>query len=653
MLVMAISLLTGFAQESAAYDYVISVKVYLNGALVPVQYPQGLDVTGYCFLGGAYMANSEGVPNGVLHVQACWGDSLFFTMLNPTIYGAGATLNCWQVDGHCVETGLGYMHYPAGSKTIRVLLSSSGATDPRDPVSARWAPDAARRAGGSLLWGPMELAARAQVADVESEAFPALLYAAAAFEKQTDLAVPGRGLDFVFSRVHRSDAPNDGGPYFADGWTHNFDLAMTGPFNNINTPVSLALGNGTEAEFRCVHYDSDTRFYYAPGWDAELRLELHSNPPVYPFPGHFELVFGDGLRWTFADFADIYAASTTRIETITDRFGNTIALAYDGNNRLQTITDSLGRAYTLAYNPDDSIASLTEEDGLGRVIAYAYASGNLSAVVYPATDAFPAGTTIAYDYDGDGRLSLATDSRSNIALANDYDPATGRLTSQQFGQGPEAASVVYEYVGLSLEDGESRAVRVVDGVGNTTEHFFNSGNQRVRMLRVVGDDALVTRVDWYTYSLGARTISDDLPDRVVLPDGTIITYAYMGQLPGGLDDAHYRYRMNLLEVEQAANDGSGKKRTERFAYHLLDYWNVRFGPSFHTCHATSDETGAILTGAAYIYSADGLGMLDGVNYLGLDPYSEWGDASLCACGFEDLVLLAGEMGGASDDVLVN
>jgi RHS repeat-associated protein len=285
---------------------------------------------------------------------------------------------------------------------------------------------------------------------------------------------------------------------------------------------------------------------------------------------------------------------------------------------LKRITDTLGRTYTFAYS-GGHIESLTEDDGLGRVISYGYnGDDELTTVTYPATTAFPNPNepTIAYAYDGAGRLDTVTDARGHVILDNTYD-GDGALASQQHGEGDEAGTVTLGYSGLTLLSGEDHAIRVTDAAGEVTERYFNEKNQMVRLRRLEGTNTYVTTIEWDDYS-------DDLPTKVTHPDGIEVVYTYAG--PGSAD-ADYKYRMNISEVTRTGAEGKALK--EVFGHEPLAggvaYWDARFGESFVTCHSVygpdaSDEDEDLLRATAYTYSSDGKATLDGIDYFGIEAY---------------------------------
>lgn len=280
-------LMTGFT--ASAQTHLVSVKVYLDNVVVDPLYDEdgflsedeSLEVTGMC--PGA--TDSVSSAHTVL-ITTCHGDSLNFHVLHPNKYRTSplgvVTIDHWEVDNLGAGSGASIDRDVLDNLDVEVFLTQTITDNQRDPVSLRWDPDAGQRSGGDLTWGPAYLAAKTQVGDVSSDAYPALLYSAEAFEKQVDFAVPGRGLDFVFSRVHRSGEPDGNVECFGGQWTHNFDIKATVPSSfPVGPDVKVKLGNGTTVPFKYKYYDSTTRYYYAAGWDAELRHVFTSTAPPH------------------------------------------------------------------------------------------------------------------------------------------------------------------------------------------------------------------------------------------------------------------------------------------------------------------------------------------------------------------------------------
>jgi hypothetical protein len=322
LLMLGLCSLPAMIANAQQTEYTVKARVYLNGILQDVVYNPNanndyLTVSGNSTGAGGREVirdpTSGTLTDIYLEVEAWVGDGLLFN-IQPDDYTSGAMVARWEVDP---VAGVDYWQQGGTTLTydldmqarIDIYLTSTPLETPsRDPVSPRWNPDAGLRSGGDLTWGAAWLAGKSQVSDVGAEGYPALLYSGEAFEKQVDLAVKGRGMDFVFSRVHRSGEPN-GGAYFGNQWTHDFDIVAQYNGSGTTDSVTVTLGNGRSENFLFNYYQvgvpevgGGTRYFYCDGWDAELRHVFDDVAPVSELPGHFELNFGDGVIWTFPDW---------------------------------------------------------------------------------------------------------------------------------------------------------------------------------------------------------------------------------------------------------------------------------------------------------------------------------------------------------------
>ena len=161
----------------------LHIRVFLDGNPQNISNSNELDITGWttaCGSGPDYDGTSH------LYVYGCQYDDML-VQVSPGQFSAGATVEKWVLN----STSPGFVNSceyfavcEVDSNTdldIYLLSASIPAPPLRDPVSARWNPDAGRRSGGDLIWGPAYLAAKSRVTDAGSEAYPALLYSGEAF----------------------------------------------------------------------------------------------------------------------------------------------------------------------------------------------------------------------------------------------------------------------------------------------------------------------------------------------------------------------------------------------------------------------------------------------------------------------------------------
>ncbi len=146
------------------------------------------------------------------------------------------------------------------------------------------------------------------------------------YSTHTDLAVPGKGLSFAFTRSYNS-ADAYSGP-LGPGCTHSFNLVLTVDPDN---SVSIKERDGS-----VLTYSPSGGFQYTPA-TAFFFDSLVQNSDK-----SFTLTQTTQLKLNFS--------AQGKLLSIRDRNGNTQTLSYDGSGNLTTITDSASRTYSLAYD---------------------------------------------------------------------------------------------------------------------------------------------------------------------------------------------------------------------------------------------------------------------------------------------------------------
>jgi YD repeat-containing protein len=378
------------------------------------------------------------------------------------------------------------------------------------------------------------------------------------FLQTTDLSIPGRGLDFEFTRTYRSQVEYDGP--LGHGWDFAFNARLT----PLGSDVKVHDGAGrVEDVFGRI---DTTHFSSPPGVYAVLLENVDDS---------FDLRWPDG---TIQRFHALDGSQTQgALAWIEDRNGNRIRLLYDFQGLLTRVVDSMGRVVTFGYRTDGRLETVT--DFTGRTWQYAYGgSGNdlISArsplvTGTPNGNDFPNGKTTRYNYSSgfaDARLNHnllevvpPNEATSGIAsITNVYETDTAlfnvdRVVSQTIG-GMNGSGVAaggtqtfdYDFDNTGADPQDPTVVRrmtdVVDRNGNRRhfEHNFNGNLLRLtestnRNLRP-GEPDYVTEHD---YSADREIVETRLPA------GNRIQYVYDSP---GLD----RFREgNVLERRRIAD----------------------------------------------------------------------------------------------------
>ncbi|NOS72427.1 MAG: hypothetical protein HOP33_21210, partial [Verrucomicrobia bacterium] len=301
--------------------------------------------------------------------------------------------------------------------------------------------------------------------------------------EETDIAIPGRGLDFAWTRTYRSRT----GPTTAQGagWDFSYNVSLT---QQPDGTVLLRPGNGRADTF----YPNGTNGWARDEYFVEVR-DLNSD-------GMPDVLFADGGKWLFNPLG---APGGGKLSQIMDRNGNTMTLDYDGTGQLANIVDDLDRTNTVAYNLAGQIASVT--DFSGRTVRYEYDGGGdlivcVSPVVIgtPNGNDFPGGKTNRYTYSSgladprlNHNLTALTDPKGQTWLQVIYQ-ATNNPASPDFDavttllRGVEKKDIKRGMVIVKPNTPRRMRAIVNDGVGNVCEYDYDSRQRLVELREFTG-----------------------------------------------------------------------------------------------------------------------------------------------------------------------
>ncbi len=328
------------------------------------------------------------------------------------------------------------------------------------------------------------------------------------------------------------------------GWTHSYNALLFGQVGN----MFLMGADGRIEKFQLGAggaYAADKGYFNTLVKNGDGSFTLTDK---YKTASHFATVPGTLF---------LIAGPVYRLQTITDRNGNTITLTYAGGE-LTAVTDPYGRAIHYTYNATGHLTK--ETDPLGRTTTFTYDSSgrHLSKV----TD--PDGKTTQYTYnalnqmttkvDRDGRtftyqyqsnLPVGTKDGASLpyySLANPagwgtyptdlameqervYVPST---TSETDGRGnvwkyqydshgyptsvtaPDGSTTTYTYDPATLG-----LASMTDANGHTTTYQYDAEGNRIKMTDALGN------VTTYTYeSVFNQMIS------MTDPNGRVTMYTY-------------------------------------------------------------------------------------------------------------------------------
>lgn len=222
-----------------------------------------------------------------------------------------------------------------------------------------------------------------------------------------DLAVPGKGPDFVLMRAYNARTGK---------WTFNLDLrAAFAPDSQRRIEIGPREDGRTQTFFK----DMDDQWYALnPGNFDQLAQAADGSLTLYTQGNlYYRFAAPDGLQ-------------AGRLQAIHDRDGNTLAFSHTAN-RVTGATDASGRPYTIARDGVGRIAQVA--DFAGRSVQYTWGSADMMA---DATN--PNGQRTRYTYDANSKLATITDPRGNVQASMAYHASgvnAGRVSSVTDGAG--------------------------------------------------------------------------------------------------------------------------------------------------------------------------------------------------------------------------
>jgi len=295
------------------------------------------------------------------------------------------------------------------------------------------------------------------------------------FEAQTDLSVGGRGLGLDVTRTYNSQAAAMGQHgAFGYGWSSSFSDHLG--IDKEDGRATLYQANGSTVSFT----EGTGGSFTAPAWTQDALSGTEGTG--------YTLTLANEVKYAFA-------GASGRLESVTDRNGNTTALAYNGAGRLETVTDPVGRKLTFAYNSEGTIESV--KDPMGHTLKYAYEGGNLSNVTLPGESS----PRWQFKYDGSHRITKMTDGRGGTTT-NEYDGAN-RVISQT---DPAERTLSFEYATSAESTPETKITS--HATGAVTKEVFTGGDELASITRGFGTASATTEKRVYDEAGDLTKVTD-------------------------------------------------------------------------------------------------------------------------------------------------
>ena len=364
-------------------------------------------------------------------------------------------------------------------------------------------------------------------------------------ETQTDYSIGGRGIGLNLTRTYNSQAAEDGfKSVFGYGWTFPYSEHLT--FASIEEPVEVGETGEFETVLRhtvtLVEENGNTVGFTEGAKSGEWNAPAGS-------PDVLTGTEATGFTLTLeSGEAEKFAASSGRLESITERGGNTTAMGYTGS-QLTKVTSPSGPALTFVYNGEGLIEKAY--DPMLHDIEYTYENGDLVKVSQPNKESEGPrwqfkyssetnegkstaqlvemldgrGGKTTYEYSGAHRVTHKTDPMGRgtkfeygTVFTKITNEATGAVTEEEMTGTGQLVEVIHG-VGTEHATAESFAydssgdkTSETNGDGFTTHYEYDSSGNKLTM-----EDPEGHKTKW-TYNSYHEVLTE------VLPDGKTTTY---------------------------------------------------------------------------------------------------------------------------------
>jgi len=377
--------------------------------------------------------------------------------------------------------------------------------------------------------------------------------------RNTDLTLPGRGINLELKRVYRSNSAYHS--QFGFGWDINYNLKVRKMADG-----SLTLLTGTNRKENVANGQSPPGFYDSLVEETNGTFTLtkkHGDKAFFDVNGNLirmEDRFGNYLTLTYDPQGKLPLIGPS--EFFINQTEGVVAMEY----RLTRAEDALGRFFNYFYDSRGRLDHVT--DSAGRTVQYTYDSNNdLIAVTTPPTPEYPQGLTTQFTYQSDHRLLTVTDPKGQTYVTNVYN-SDGKIDSQ---------TLLNHGTTTSEYDPNTGDVTITDRKGFITLWKFDADGRPVeRRVQTAGfhQNEPPEYVTQFFYDANGELI------KTILPRGNIIENVY------NLDNG------NLLETHRKPIPGNqDPPLTTLFTY----------DPTFNLIKSVTDPNGNV---TSYFYDFD-------------------------------------------------
>jgi RHS repeat-associated protein len=281
--------------------------------------------------------------------------------------------------------------------------------------------------------------------------------------QKTDLALPDV-LPIALRRTYRPNDPNV--RWFGIGTMNEYEIFV----RSVQAYQEFELILPDSAGIRYVRISPGTTYQTAEFEHTETPTAFYKSRLKWNGAG-WDLTLKDGTVFVFGAEAPL--------QSIRDRFGNTVRISYTSTNGFGNGYGNMTRVESpngrwIAFTSDGSNRITQARDNIGRTVVYQYdGSGRL----WKVTDV--AGGITEYTYDGSHRLLTVKDPRGITFLTNQYD-TNGRVSQQTL-----ANSGTFQFA-YTLANGDVTQADVTDPRGQVRRSSFGSTGYSQSRVEAVG-----------------------------------------------------------------------------------------------------------------------------------------------------------------------
>lgn len=371
--------------------------------------------------------------------------------------------------------------------------------------------------------------------------------------QENDIHLAGRGFDFNWSRVYQSVSGENTAQ--GNGWNHSYDYRLERVTNSED--LIFHHGNGRHDRMR-RRLGGHWRLLNLP-----MRTELEAN-------GEYSMRFVNGMTYTFNPLNESApSASDGKIASMTDRNGNMMTFAYNGQGQLISIVDTLGREIVIEYGNGKITRVATPISGLEATYTY-YGSGDpegnpgdLKTVRNPenAISEYPTRYTYTV-HSSDPKLS------SNLVSA--YDGEDRELFRNQYSFVTEPDHLSYDkLIRQHAFGGVTDVTYLKNGVA------INDRLGRVSVIRYAANNSPISRTD---YGIPAHPMLGSNPETNYNMPSTVDRD---GLLEAPVIESEFQFNDAGTDVI-AISQGSGSTRVSSSMSYHPDHFQSNGGLSFGT-----------------------------------------------------------------------